>query len=276
MRLPDYYRNLPVTHKLRLASMITVIAALLLACVSLIIDDQIKDRARMGQDLGVLADIFSANSTAALSFNDPSAAKELLATLRAKQHITAAFLYSAEGKLFASYHREPNLKNTAAPSLRADGSLFDSQHLMVFKSILNDGQKIGTVALESDLGELIGQLQRFLWVILAAMLGASLVALVLSSMLQHGILQPIAHLASVARLVSASKRTMLPVRLNNLTTTWASSLILLMKCWAKYSSIATGWNRSWLSGLRNYLNPTPSSWWPKTKPSPPVVPRASS
>jgi hypothetical protein len=66
MRLPAYYPNLPVTHKLRLASMITVIAALLLACVSLIIDDQIKDRARMRQDIGVLADIFSANSTAAL------------------------------------------------------------------------------------------------------------------------------------------------------------------------------------------------------------------
>jgi signal transduction histidine kinase len=41
--------------------------------------------------------------------------------------------------------------------------------------------------------------------VLAVMLGASLLALVLSSGLQRSILEPIAHLASVARLVSADK-----------------------------------------------------------------------
>ena len=37
-----YCRNLPVAHKFRLASTITVIAALLLACTSLLIDAQIQ------------------------------------------------------------------------------------------------------------------------------------------------------------------------------------------------------------------------------------------
>ena len=62
----------------------------------------------MRHDLEVLADIFSANSTAALTFNDPYAAQgRLLATLHAKQHITAAaFLYSADGKVFANYRRD--------------------------------------------------------------------------------------------------------------------------------------------------------------------------
>jgi Periplasmic sensor domain len=154
----------------------------------------------MRHDVEVLADIFSANSTAALTFNDPYAAKELLATLQAKQHITAAFLYSADGKLFARYRRDAGLGETAAPQLLADGSRFDSQRLTVFKSILNAGQKIGTVELESDLGELTSQLQHFLWVVLGVIAGASLVAIFLSSRLQRSILEPIAHLASVARV----------------------------------------------------------------------------
>ena len=86
-----------------------------------------------------------------------------------------------------------------------DGSRFDSERLLVLKSILSNGQKIGTVALESDLGELTRQVQHFLWVVLTVIAGAALVAFVLSSRLQRSILEPIAHLGAVARLVSAGK-----------------------------------------------------------------------
>ena len=205
MKMPVYYRNLPVTRKLRLASMIAVITALLVACASLFIEDQIQGRDRMRHDLEVLEEILSANSTAALTFRDPQAADELLATLRAKQHITAAFVYSADGKVFASYYREPALAGATPPPLRPDGDWFSSRRLIEYRSILNSGQKIGTISLESDLGELVAARQHFLWIVLAVMLGASLVAVFLSSRLQRSILEPIAHLASVARLVSGGK-----------------------------------------------------------------------
>ena len=205
MKMPACYRNLRVAQKVQLAGMLVGLTATLLGSASLLIDGQIQGRDGMRRDLGVLADIVSANSTAALTFNDPSAAGELLATLRAKQHITAAFLYSADGKVFAAYHREPALKGAAAPRLRKDGGVFGSQRLVEFKSIRSAGQKIGTVELESDLGELSRRLQHFLWVVLAVILGASLVAVFLSSRLQRSILEPIAHLAAVARLVSTGK-----------------------------------------------------------------------
>jgi len=205
MKMPTYYRNLPVAQKLQWTSMVVGITAMLLASASLLVDDQIQGRETMRHDVEVLADIFSANSTAALTFNDPYAAKELLATLHAKLHITAAFLYSADGKLFARYRRDAGLGETAAPPLLSDGSRFDSQHLTVFKSILSAGQKVGTVELESDLGELNDQLAHFLWVVLVVIAGASLLAVMLSSRLQRPILEPIAQLASVARLVSIGK-----------------------------------------------------------------------
>jgi len=205
MRMPVYYRNLPVAQKVQLTGMLVGLFATLLGSAWLLLDDQMQGRRAMRNDVEVLADIFSANSTAALTFNDPNAAKELLATLHAKQHITAAFLFSADGKPFASYHRDLGQLSTLAPPIRADGSRFESDRLMVFKSILSNRQKIGTVALESDLAGLTRQMQHFLWVVLTVIVGASLVFFVLSSRLQRSILDPIAHLGAVARLVSAGK-----------------------------------------------------------------------
>ena len=205
MKMPVYYRNLPVAQKVQLTGMLVGLFATLLGSAWLLLDDQMQGRRAMRNDVEVLADIFSANSTAALTFNDPNAAKELLATLHAKQHITAAFLFSADGKPFASYHRDLGQLSTLAPPIRADGSRFESDRLMVFKSILSNRQKIGTVALESDLAGLTRQMQHFLWVVLTVIVGASLVFFVLSSRLQRSILDPIAHLGAVARLVSAGK-----------------------------------------------------------------------
>jgi len=122
MKMPAYYRNLTVAQKVQLAGMVVGLTATLLGSASLLIDGQLQGRERMRRDVEVLADIFSANSTAALTFNDPNAANELLATLHAKQHITAAFLYSASGKAFAAYHRAPGLEGAAAPPLLSDGA----------------------------------------------------------------------------------------------------------------------------------------------------------
>ena len=105
MSIATRYRNLAVKHKLRLIIMATVSVALLLACAAVLAYDQIAARDSMRNDLGVLAEIFGANSSAALSFNDRPAAEELLSTLKAKQHVVAAFLYAADGKLFATYYR---------------------------------------------------------------------------------------------------------------------------------------------------------------------------
>src|SRR5690349_8232182 len=97
MSIATRYRNLPIKHKLRLVIMVTVGCALMLACGAILIYDQIAARESMRNDLDVLAEIFSANSTAALTFNDRPAAEELLSTLKAKRHITAAFLYGSDG-----------------------------------------------------------------------------------------------------------------------------------------------------------------------------------
>jgi signal transduction histidine kinase/DNA-binding response OmpR family regulator len=204
MSIATRYRNLPIKHKLRLVIMATVSCALMLACAAVVVYDQIAARESMRNDLDVLAEIFSANSTAALSFNDRPAAEELLSTLQAKQHITSAFLYRPDGTIFATYHRPGDSEGVMAPP-SIDRTWFEDDRLIVFKSVLLNGQKIGAVCLNSDLEELNSRLRRFAGIVLAILAGTALLALLLSSRLQHIILRPIVHLAQVAKTVSLEK-----------------------------------------------------------------------
>ncbi len=199
------YRNLPVKYKLRLIIMLTVGLTLVLACAAFIVSDQIAYRSEMRNSLGILAEIFGSNNTATLTFGDNKAAEDLLAGLRAKRAIVAAFLYSADGQLFAGYRRGTDPNEPQAPGVRAEGSWFESGRLKVFKSVNLNGQRIGTVYLESDLGELDARLKKLTMMVGAILLAAFWLGLVLSSRLQRVISEPIAHLADTARIVSEQK-----------------------------------------------------------------------
>src|SRR5580700_9428100 len=103
------YRNLPIRDKLRLIIMTTVSISLLLVCAAVLAYDDSANRQSMRNDLAVLAEMTGANSTAALSFGDARAAEELLSGLKAKRGVILAFLYSADGRPFAAYHRKASV-----------------------------------------------------------------------------------------------------------------------------------------------------------------------
>ena len=67
--------------------MATTTAALLLAAIGIVTFDTFFFRRSLKRDLSALARIIADNSTAALAFNDPRAASETLAALRARPHL---------------------------------------------------------------------------------------------------------------------------------------------------------------------------------------------
>jgi two-component system, sensor histidine kinase and response regulator len=167
--------------------------------------DQLALRGEMRNDLSVLAEIFGANSTAALTFGDQRAAEELLAGLRAKRHIVAAFIYGANGKLFATYRRADTPAGSPVPHAAGNSSWFENNRLKVFQTITLGGQEIGSIYFESDLGELFASFKRLAWIMLAILLGTASLALLLSARLQRVISEPIANIVRVAKLVSLHK-----------------------------------------------------------------------
>ena len=199
------YRNLNVRHKLRLVIMVTVTAALLCACIAVLTYDRFAARETMRSDLAVLAEMLGANSTAALSFDDPRVARELLSTLRAKRQIVAAQILTADGASLAAYRRA-SAPPSDIPAMRTDSAWFEPQRLVLFKSVALDGATLGSVYLESDLVQLHNRSRRLVGILAASLLGAWLVAFALASRLQGMILDPIAHLGRAARIVSEEKK----------------------------------------------------------------------
>ncbi|HEV2425791.1 MAG TPA: response regulator [Terriglobia bacterium] len=197
------YRDLSIKRKLQLIITVTAGAALTAACSALLAFDRASQRTWMVNDLGVLADMIGENSTAALAFNDPKAAEEILRGLRARPHLVAAYLYDANGSVFARFRRTG--ASATAPSAPIEGVAFESNRLIVVHRITLSGQRLGAVYLESDLDDLRARLERYAGIMVLVVFASSILAFFMSSVFQHVISRPIAHLVRTAKAVSAAR-----------------------------------------------------------------------
>jgi signal transduction histidine kinase len=75
----------------------------LFVSLAFLIGEAVSFRKDVRQQLGVIADIISKNSAAAVAFDDPKAARETLAGLSVKPHILGGFIVTDDNRLFASY-----------------------------------------------------------------------------------------------------------------------------------------------------------------------------
>lgn len=198
-------RDVSIKRKLTLIIMLTSGVALLLACAAFVTYDLVLFRRSLTRNLAVLADIIGANSTAALSFDDPATAEEILAALSAEQHIVTASIYTRDGAVFATYVRNDRKGAVVPPEPRDDSFAFGADHLGLFRRISFAGERIGTVYVQSDLEEVRLRMHRFVGIVVSVMLASSLVAFVLSSRLQRVISMPILQLAHTARVVSQER-----------------------------------------------------------------------
>jgi signal transduction histidine kinase/CheY-like chemotaxis protein len=204
MMVPKNRNPLTIAIRLRRIVVITVGAALLLACSIVVIYDRSAIRTAIWNDLDATAEIFGINSTAALTFQDKVAAEELLAALAVKTHVMQGVLYSRDGKAFAQYRRSHQKDGPPLP-LGGIGSAFDGDRLTLYRHIDLDGQHVGTIGLQSDLRQLSDQTRRLVQIVVAGFLAAAFLALLLASRLQRSITLPIAQLAIVAKAVSNQK-----------------------------------------------------------------------
>jgi PAS domain S-box-containing protein len=153
-------------------------------------------------DLLASAKMIGSNSTAALTFHDAKSAREILSALQAKEHVTNACIYDSDGKVFAKYTRDTTQVGFCPPAQRK-GSRVAAQHMVLFQDIALNGDSIGTIYLEADLGDLQDRLLRFVSIDFVVLVGSLVVAYLLSYRLQRVISEPIRELAETASSVSA-------------------------------------------------------------------------
>jgi signal transduction histidine kinase/CheY-like chemotaxis protein len=185
--------------------MLTVGAALVIVSSALVIGGYLATREAMRAQLDLLADMIADNSSAALSLEDPAAATELLHGLKMQPAIMSAVLYSAEGRVFASYFR-PGMDETSIPPAPAPHPARASgRRLTVVSPVSYGGQTLGWVLLESDLSRLYQMLRNALLISFGGMIVAGLAAFFLADHLQRVISNPVIHLAKTAKSVTLFK-----------------------------------------------------------------------
>jgi signal transduction histidine kinase len=185
--------------------MLTCGAALALAGVTFILWERVSLRHALARDTVAAAHVVAENCRAAVAFQDRADASGVLQTLETLPSIMGACISTENERLFAFYTRKGVDGGRLLHDVARDGAVFQRDCLSARVPITLDGQRIGTMALFSDLQPLHARLQRGLVVICGVLLMSSLAAYLISSRLQRIISTPIVHLADVARLVSEKK-----------------------------------------------------------------------
>jgi signal transduction histidine kinase len=198
------FRDLAMQRKLTLIMMLTSSLALLLACAAFITYELLQFRGAAAAELATLGDVIAANETAALAFDDRTAAAEILGGLRADQHVIAAALYTGEGALFASYQRTgTGVSLPSAP--RRPGHYFEDGTLRLFQPVVLAGEQVGTLYLNLDLQRLQARLERYSGIVVLVFVSSTLVAFLLAYKLQGIVTGPVLELVAAARKVSSEK-----------------------------------------------------------------------
>ena len=199
------FQNLSIQRKQTLVIMLTSTVALVLACAGFVAYEVVAFRQTMTQNLTTLAQIIGDNSSGALDFNDPKAAQDILSALRAEPNITAACISTKDGQRFATYRRADVLTDFSPIKMKTDGHQFANGYLILCRHIMQKGDTVGSVYLQSDLRDLSVRLRKYISIVGIVLFASTLAAFLLSSKLQRWLSEPILHLAKTARAVALEK-----------------------------------------------------------------------
>lgn len=158
------------------------------------------------KELSILAQIIGNYNTAAILYDDKLAAEESLNSLVFKENITRAAIYNNNNDTMAVYlNYSDSIFIDNAYTFQSDTSFFSKNSIIVYKSIVLENEKIGSIYLESNLDEYYERISRFINIITIILSLAMVVALVLSIYMQRLISNPILHLEKIMRLISVKK-----------------------------------------------------------------------
>jgi signal transduction histidine kinase/DNA-binding response OmpR family regulator/HPt (histidine-containing phosphotransfer) domain-containing protein len=198
-----FLRNISIRHKLIGLFMVMSCFAALAISLPIAVYDLGNLKTSMAQDLFSLSDVLARNSTAALTFDDANSAEDVLSALRAEPDVTAACIYSQNGRPFATYLRSQSDSAFVPPAPRADIVYFEPDRLILFRRIVLSGELVGTLYLEADLERLHGRLRAYKLALLLVFMITFLLALPLASRFERLFSGPVLDLVYTVKAISS-------------------------------------------------------------------------
>ena len=201
-------RDSSITKRLTRMNILVSGAALLISCAAFVAYDLVSFREAMVHNLSIQAQIAGSNSVSALLFDDPQTAESTLSALRAAPNIVSAGIYTPESRPFAMYRRDgagQSLELPPIPSGQIEAHWFKEGQLVLVRKIVFQGKPSGSVFIRSDLQEMSRRLKRYAGIAAMVLFASLIAALLVASVFQRAVAEPIVHLAELAGIVSRDK-----------------------------------------------------------------------
>jgi diguanylate cyclase (GGDEF)-like protein len=162
--------------------------------------DTVSSHTQLESRLSTLANIVGQNSTAALLFDDRTAAVEVLHALEAEGSVVSACLYGETGKLFAEYQRGPEIHD--CPAQLGHHPAATPGLVTVSRAVERNGDVAGTLFLKADTRDIQARWRQMLEITALLLLLALVVGGIAGSLLQRKISRPVRELADAMHNVT--------------------------------------------------------------------------
>ncbi len=197
----SWFADFSLRKKLIVIQLVTTLAGLTLYGIFTVTNETRLQHDALVRKSETMARMIATNCLSSLDFMDTVAAKEVLSSARADEDVVNAWIYDAQGKLFATYS-SPDSPEFEYPQ-RPEG-LFRQEKgfLTVSNEITKQGERVGVVSLRLNVRQQrLILFQSMVYAAVAVVLGMGL-AFLLSILLQQAISNPIHKLVTVVRNIS--------------------------------------------------------------------------
>ncbi len=204
-------RPISIVDRLRRILVICIASALALTTLVMLGAEVKEEVSRIELEIVTLSELVIENGVAPIRFEDAATATQLLKSLRHLDNVHRVALLRPAGEVFASY--PPGDGAVADSAFQAivdstrDGEVrWSGLRTQFARPLRADGELVGFVAIELDLGDRIIDMAARVLVAVAAVALASFVALALLRRMVPSIVDPLQRLAATVREVGATRR----------------------------------------------------------------------
>lgn len=190
------FQRLDIRNKLALVLWGAALVAFVAGAGALMLVNSLTIVERARGAMEPYAQLVSVGANAAVSFEDPVRAQEILNTLRANPQILEAAILLEDGRLLANYSRTFATK-PRSPQPKANGIYLGSDSALLVQGLQRGGQLVLTMRLD-QVGR---QIRLVYWMAAVAMLVLLAITFGQMAVLQRTIIHPLATLAEAAERV---------------------------------------------------------------------------
>ena len=199
--------NWPIQRKLLLIILSTIVVSLVLVMAGIVSYEVATYRNRLAREVTEVGGFIVANCAPTLAFDDAQTAQEILTTLMGSPSVAVAVLYTAEGRVFASYVRSGQPAAAPPPTPGPEGTRFAGRSLELVRAVQKKGRRLGTLYLRADRATVYARLAGYAGILLLVSLAIGGGAFLLQRLLKRLVSEPLLRLSRMAESIAGGDLT---------------------------------------------------------------------